>query len=372
MKVLFVDDEPRVLEAIERTLFQLDVDWDVRFAEGGPAALTELAASHFDVIVSDMRMPGMDGAALLSHVCEKYPHVARIVLSGQTDEAAAFRVVRVAHQFLAKPCASETLRQVIERTRELRSWLSEERLQATVGRLDRLPSTPHLFSALNKALDDESASADTVANIVRQDPAMSSKVLQVVNSSFFSSGANVSDVRAAVVRLGMKTIRNLALGIGAFDAVGKDTSSAVVNELQARSLAIAQLASRIAQGREETDAAFMAGLVCNVGELVLAAVPASVAVPEAAPAENVTQDQPASVTHAEVGAFLLGLWGLPFRIVEAVANHHAPWRNAHDRLGLPQIVWLSSCLVQGIEPDAEYLERIGARELLPKFKGMMS
>jgi HD-like signal output (HDOD) protein len=367
MKVLFVDDEPRVLEAIERTLFQLDVDWEVSFAEGGPAALLELEQARYDVIVSDMRMPGMDGATLLTHVCEKHPYVARIVLSGQTDEAAAFRVVHVAHQFLAKPCSSDTLRQVIERTRELRSWLSEERLQAAVGRIDSLPSTPRLFSALSKALDDEKATADTIAAIVREDPAMSSKVLQVVNSSFFSSGSSVSDVRAAVVRLGMKTIRNLALGIGAFDAAGKNgsRSSAAVDALQKRSLAIAQLASRIAQGRDDTDAAFMAGLVCDVGELILAE-------PDPSAPTGLAPTPADAVTHAEVGAFLLGLWGLPFRIVEAVANHHAPLRNAHDRLGLPQIVWLAACLVQGSEPDPEYLTRIGADALLPKFKGMMA
>jgi HD-like signal output (HDOD) protein len=372
MRVLFVDDEPRVLEAIERTLFQLDLDWDVHFAEGGPAALLVLEQARFDVIVSDMRMPGMDGAALLTHVCEKYPHVARIVLSGQTDEAAAFRVVRVAHQFLAKPCSSETLRQVIERTRELRNWLSEERLQAAVGRIDSLPSTPHLFDELSRALDDEAASADTVAAIVRQDPAMSSKVLQVVNSAFFSSsGSPVSDVRTAVVRLGMKTIRSLALGIGAFDAFGKrnQRSTRSMEALQKRSLAIAQLASRMAKGFADTDQAFMAGLVCDVGELI-----PTVVITEAAPdgAAVSMRDPTRAVTHAELGAFLLGLWGLPSPIVEAVANHHQPLRNAHDRLGLSQIVWLAACLVQGTEPDPEYLKRIGADALLPTFKGLMA
>jgi HD-like signal output (HDOD) protein len=363
--VLFVDDEPRVLEAIERTLFQLDLDWEVSFAEGGLAALSTLSTAHFDVVVSDMRMPGMDGATLLGEVCAKYPHMARIVLSGQTDEAAAFRVVKVAHQFLAKPCSSETLQQVIGRTQELRNWLSEERLQAVVGRLDRLPSTPRLFSDLSRALDDELASADTIAAIVRQDPAMSSKVLQIVNSSLFSSGAAVSDVRAAVLRLGMKTIRNLALGIGAFDSVGKMStqSKTSIDELQKRSLAIAQLSSRIAQGREDTDAAFMAGLVCDVGQLILGSAPAT---------DGPDSSQADAITHAEVGAFLLGLWGLPFRIVEAVANHHAPHRNAHDKLALPQIVWLASCLVSREEPDLEYLKRIGADALLPKFKGMMA
>ena len=371
MRVLFVDDEPRVLEAIERTLFQLDLDWDVHFAEGGPAALLELEQARFDVIVSDMRMPGMDGAALLTHVCEKYPHVARIVLSGQTDEAAAFRVVRVAHQFLAKPCGSETLRQVIERTRELRSWLSEERLQAAVGRIDCLPSTPRLFGELSRALDDEAASADTVAAIVRQDPAMSSKVLQVVNSAFFSSsGSPVSDVRTAVVRLGMKTIRNLVLAIGAFDALSKQSkrSNTALEALQKRSLAIGQLAGRIAQGIADADAAFMAGLVCDVGELI------PTTVPEPGPDGLVSSMRcpEEAVTHAEVGAFLLGLWGLPSPIVEAVANHHSPLRNAHDRLGVSQIVWLAACLVQGTEPDPEYLKRIGADQLLSKFKGLMA
>ena len=382
MRVLFVDDEPRVLEAIERTLFQLDLDWEVSFAEGGPAALLELEQAHFDVIVSDMRMPGMDGAALLTLVCEKYPHIARIVLSGQTDEAAAFRVVRVAHQFLTKPSSSETIRQVIERTRELKSWISEEHCQAAVGRLDRLPSTPRLFAELSRALEDETASADTVAAIVRQDPAMSSKVLQIVNSSFFSSGSSVSDVRAAVVRLGMKTIRNLALGVGAFDSLAKLDADAAraVEAIQHRALAIAQLASRIARGRADADAAFMAGLVCDVGELISVTTPAAApGDPSAAPGNpsaalggpSAAPGGPSTLTHAELGAFLLGLWGLPFPIVEAVANHHAPRRNAHDRLGLPQIVWLASCLVHGEHPDADYLKQIGASELLPEFESML-
>ena len=200
---------------------------------------------------------------------------------------------------------------------------------------------------------------------------MSSKVLQVVNSSFFSSSAStVSDVRTAVVRLGMKTIRNLALAIGAFDAVGKQSqrSNTVLEALQKRSLAIGQLAGRMAQGIADVDAAFMAGLVCDVGELIPTVLPEA----GAAHTERSTPQPTVGVTHAELGAFLLGLWGLPFPIVEAVANHHAPLRNAHDRLGLPQIVWLAACLVEGTEPDPEYLKRIGADKLLPKFKGLMA
>ena len=361
MKVLFVDDEPRVLEALERSLFQLDVEWQASFANSGPAAIIELAREPYDVIVSDMRMPGMDGAALLGHARDHHPQVARIVLSGQTDEAAAVRAARVAHQFLVKPCSADTLRRVIERTLELSAWLNDEELRAKVGKVERLPSTPRLFAELSQLLDDETATIDSVVAVVKQDPAMSSKLLQVVNSSFFAASSSVSDVRTAVLRLGMKTIRNLALGIGAFDAASELGNPGIsVEKLQQRSLRIARLSSRIAAGLEDPDAAFMAGLTCDVGELVVA--DSSATEPESVQTR---------ITHAEVGAFLLGLWGLPFPIVEAVSNHHTPERNPYDRLGLPQIVWLSSCLVQGIEPNPEYLARIGASELLSQFQGMV-
>lgn len=363
-----MDDDPRVLEALERSLFQLDVEWEAAFANSGPAAIVELERAAYDVIVSDMRMPGMDGAALLGHARDHHPHVARIVLSGQTDEGAAVRAARVAHQFLVKPCSSETLRRVIERTLELNSWLSNAELRAVIGKVERLPSTPRLFAELSKLLDDETATIDGVVAVVRQDPAMSSKLLQVVNSSFFAISSNVSDVRTAVLRLGMKTIRNLALGIGAFDAVGElGTSAASVEKLQQRSLRIARLASRIAAGREDPDAAFMAGLTCDVGELVIPDLPSTP--PERPDTESAEPKRP--ITHAEVGGFLLGLWGLPFPIVEAVSNHHAPERCPYDRFRLPQIVWLASCLVHGTPPDPEYLERIGILDSLSTFEGMV-
>src|SRR5215217_6257296 len=109
MKVLFVDDEPRVLQALRRSLTIADVPWDARFADGGAAALLQLETESFDVVVTDMRMPSVDGAAVLNAVKDRAPGTVRIVLSGQADEAAAMRVVGVAHQFLAKPCDMKVL-----------------------------------------------------------------------------------------------------------------------------------------------------------------------------------------------------------------------------------------------------------------------
>jgi len=375
VKVLFVDDEPRVLEGIERMLFQFDLDWDVSFAESGAMALGLLEKEKFDVIVSDMRMPRMDGAALLTRVCERHPSVVRIVLSGQTDEDSALRVVRVAHQFLAKPCQPETIRRVIERTSELKLLLEDPNLQAHVGQVDRLPSVPRLFNELSRLLEDEQTDADSITRVVKQDPAMASKLMQVVNSAFFTASSPVKDLKTAVVRLGVRTLRNLVLGVGAFQAARERAQPEIVSvdALQSHSLKVARLASQMAS-REDADEAFMAGLVCEIGQLVLAAaVPdrlreAKDTASEQKLPQHVAERELMGVTHAEVGAFLLGLWGLPFRIVEAVANHHHPERNAHDRWGLPQAVWLAGCLSSGIEPDPEYLARIGATEKLAGFR----
>lgn len=377
MNVLFVDDEPRVLEGIERMLFQFDLDWEVDFAESATVALARLTEKTYDVIVSDMRMPGMDGAALLTRVCERYPNITRIVLSGQTDEESALRVVRVAHQFLAKPCQPETIRRVIESTRELKVLLEDPKLQATVGKVDRLPSAPRLFVELSRLLEDENSDADAITRIIQQDPAMASKLLQVVNSAFFTASSTVKDLRTAVVRLGLKTLRNLVLGVGAFESARQKSGPELVSvdAIQRRSLKVARLASRIA-AREDADEAFMAGLVCEIGQLVLAsAAPDSLrTVHGEMKAKGLSlqsaEHQVLGVSHAEIGAFLLGLWGLPFRIVEAVANHHCPGRNAHDKLGVAQAVYVADCLVSGEPPDAAYLQRIGSAEKLAGWRAL--
>jgi HD-like signal output (HDOD) protein len=373
MRVLFVDDEVRVLEAIERVLFELDTDWETLFATSGERALARLAEQPVDVVVSDMRMPGMDGVALLSKICELYPRTVRIVLSGQTDEEAALKMVKVAHQFLSKPCGAQTLLRVITRATELHALLGDKRLQALVGQVGALASPSRLYREVSQLLERDDTHASALARVIKQDPAMSSKLLQVANSAFFNTSANVADVETAIMRLGFRTLRNLMLGIGAFEsAKGNVGSSFSVDELQQRSVAIARLAGSMMRQPEDSAAAFMAGLTCNIGQLVLATSAPERLYAISAEAERSSMPTHAveratwNVTHAEVGTFLLGLWGIPFQIVEAVANHHAPERNAHDRLALPQVVWLASCIVEGEAPAPELLKRFGAAEIYAK------
>lgn len=371
MKVLFVDDEPRVLEALERVLFDLETNWQITFASSAEQAFSELSRQPYDVVVSDLRMSGVDGAALLTRVRDLYPRTVRIVLSGHSDEELALKMVRVAHQFLAKPCAAETLHRIIARTEQLTAVLGDRKLQSIVGHVGTLPAAAPLHRELTRLLDRADATAADVAQVIKQDPAMTSKLLQIAGSAFFNTSASVADVETGIMRLGFRTLRNLALGAGAFEAAAPRSQALVtsVDALQRRSLAIAQTAASMAKLPEDASVAYMAGLLCDVGQLVLAStaperlyVTQAEALQAGIPA-HVAEQATWGATHAEIGAYLLGLWGLPFQIVEAVANHHAPERHAGEHAGLAQLVWLAACIVDGEEPSADALHRFGVEEL---------
>ena len=371
MRVLFVDDEVRVLEALERVLFDVEADWETSFASSAALAFSELSKRGYDVVVSDLRMSGIDGVALLTRVREQFPATVRIVLSGHSDEEAALKMVCVAHQFLAKPCAAETLHQIIARTEQLTRMLGDRKLQGIVGKVGSLPSPAHLHRELRELLERDDASAAAVGSVIKQDPAMTSKLLQIAGSAFFNSSTSVTDVESAITRLGFRTLRNLSLGFGAFEAApsGQASQGATIEALQLRSLSIANTAAAMAKLPEDATAAYLAGLLCDVGQLVLASaaperqyVTQAEALQSGVPA-HVAEASTWGVTHAEIGAFLLGLWGLPFQIVEAVANHHAPERYPDARVGIPQLVWLAACIVDGEEPQPEAVHRFGVERL---------
>src|SRR6266545_6839404 len=112
-RILFVDDEPAILKGLQNLLFRDRPRWEMVFANSGELAVRELAKAPFDVVVSDIRMPGMDGATLLNHVKDRYPTTARIMLSGHAEREAIVRALPALQQLLSKPCNAQTLRRAI-------------------------------------------------------------------------------------------------------------------------------------------------------------------------------------------------------------------------------------------------------------------
>ena len=379
MKVLFVDDEERVLDGIRRMLFSADVEWDACFARGAEEALRMMETGGVDILVTDMRMPGMGGIALLEEAAARHPAIARIVLSGESEDndRARLRTAAVAHQCLAKPCSPDVLRAAIARTVAVREVVSSVACREAVGRIARLPAAPRVFARITEAMQDPNVSIADISRLVSQEPLVTAKLLQLVNSSFFSRAAKVVDVDTAVKRLGLGNVRTVVLCSELFGAPRGALSAGDHDRLQREALTASRLASRIARGRPSAEHAGTAALLANVGTLVLAAAAsASWAQFAAARASAVplldAERRAFGATHAEVGAYFLAQWGLPDVVVEAVAMHHSPGMASAMGFGLAGAVHVASALAAREEVDEFYLQALGVADELAGWRAFLA
>jgi HD-like signal output (HDOD) protein len=379
-RVLFVDDEPNVLQGLKRMLRPLRNEWHMEFAGGGQAALELLAGARFDVVVTDMRMPGMDGADLLTEIMRRHPGVIRIVLSGQAEQEKLARALGATHQYLSKPCDAEVLRRMLGRACALRDLLADENLKRVVSGLGSLPSRPALYAELLEECQSPDPSVTRVASIIARDVGMTAKILHLINSAYFGIRRRISDPLHAVQLLGLEQVKGLVLWaqvfsqfepgrIPAFSIEGHAAHSFAVSTF-ARHTAVAAAADPTV-----TEEAGVAGLLHDCGKLVLAAnLPGRYAEALAlAHAEGIpTAEAEARVlgaTHAAVGAYLLGLWSLPDSIVQAVAFHHDPRRCLDQRFSPLTAVHVADVIVAESGPpepgaarpevDAGYLTELG-------------
>ena len=327
-RILFVDDEVSILDGLKRMLRPLRAEWEMTFSPGAEPALAVLESKTFDVIVTDMRMPGMDGAALLEIVREKYPAMLRIILSGYTELQASLRAVPVAHQFLLKPCDPEVLRAGIARATSLGEVLDSRMLTSLVGALRDLPSLPHIFAELKLLLSNPKTTLEQVTRLVERDIAISAKLLQLVNSAFFGLAHEVTDVKTAVNCLGMTVLYDLVLTSEVFRSFSANefVSTKYLDEFNVHSQLSARIAAGIAATCRMSPAVVLAALLHDVGKLVIAertpahfARASRQAEHEGRPLYEV-EESLTHISHAEVGAYLLSLWGFPFNVVEAVGG----------------------------------------------------
>jgi HD-like signal output (HDOD) protein len=379
-RIVFVDDEVDILHAMRRTFHHMREEWSMDFVASGAAALELLAKTPADVIVSDMRMPGMDGWQLLAEVQRLYPHTVRLVLSGHADANTVMRAVGTAHLYLAKPCEIGALKAAIVQTQELRQLLSSEQLISIVGEVGMLPSAPMQFQEILACLQDPSASLADAAKIIGRDVAMTANIMKLVNSAFFGSRRLITTTDRAVAYLGMDTLGALVLGHSVFKhGVTTALPEFSLEELWQHSLQTGTAARAIAFCENfsavRAEEMFLAGVLHDVGKVVFATRAASLASDSTCAVAGVAMQM--ELHHAEVGAYLLGLWGFPNSIVNAVAFHHTPSHAHSKELSHAGIVHIADRLVHlrsGALPEpiidgleTGYLESLGLSHRLAKW-----
>jgi putative nucleotidyltransferase with HDIG domain len=387
-RVLFVDDEPRILRGLKRMLLRQVDSWDMSFATSAAEALELLERERFDVIISDMRMPRMDGARLLGEVQARYPYMVRIILSGNSDMDMIMRSVKPAHRFLAKPCDSPALVEVLNQAAMLSGFLQDEALASLVGRTDALPSMPEIYRELMRELERTDSSLERLGQIVAQDMGLSTTALKLVNSSFFGLRRSISSPVAAVRMLGLDVVKGLAVSVQLFSEFDLSKVPGVSFEtLWQHCLNTGGIAKGIAQhegmAKNLVDECFNAGLLHDVGKLVLAAgspddynrIIKTVRA-ESRPVHEVEYEM-FGTSHAEICAYLLTLWGIDESIVRAAANHHRPRAQAsreidslalvHSANFLEHQVWVLNKSYVKRRLDRDYLKEVGAGDKFRKW-----
>jgi putative nucleotidyltransferase with HDIG domain len=367
---LFVDDEQAVLDGLRNVLRKYRKEWDISFALGGDVALGLMSKSPFDVVVSDMRMPKMDGAALLTRVKDEHPATLRIILTGYAEQKDLLRALPVAHQMLSKPCNADALPTIISQADELRGLISDDTLRKMVGKVDRLPMPPRLYFQLTSAMSGSDTSMAKVAGLVEQDPSLSARLLQFVNSAFFGMARRVNSVQQAATLLGCDTIRSLVLTAHVVETLERLTPPEFsYGRLQMHSILVARIAKRLAPTGPESQLAFTAGVLHDIGKVILAVVfpdkfrEAATAASGGRPQVECEREL-LGFSHAEIGAYLLGLWGLPPALIECTAHHHDYARRPENNL--LKLIAAANALAHGAETlDEALLQPLGGPARLP-------
>jgi HD-like signal output (HDOD) protein len=379
-RILFVDDDLNLLDGLRRALRTCRDEWSMEFVTSAPEALTRLAESSFDVIVTDMRMPGMDGAELLNIVRDCHPDVIRVILSGQSDQESLQRSIGRTHQYLSKPCNFELLSATIRRSCNLRHQLGNQSLNRLISQTAALPSLPDVYSRVLDEINCAEPCMQSIAELISRDVAMSAGLLRLVNSSFFGLRQRVESPAFAAALLGLNVLRPLVLSAGMFSQF--NTLSAhrfSIDAFSKHCLAVSHAARVIAQragvSKETVDDAQMAGMVHDIGQLLFASrlekqydVALHQIQEEGRPACEVELEL-IGADHAAAGGHLLALWGLPDPIVEAAALHHCPSESVVNEFAPLTAVHVANAVISDThyaspasgptEPDMNYLERIG-------------
>ena len=365
IKILFVDDEANILTGLKRMLRRMRNEWEMTFCLSAKDALDFLQKNaDYHIIVSDIRMPEMDGVELLAEIKKLYPGIIRILLSGHSDYDSALSSTRVAHQYLSKPCNSDILKNAIENATSLKSIFNNKTLQQIAASEDALPSPPQLYLDIVNEIESENGSIANIAKLAEQDIALTAKILQLVNSAFFGLPRNITSIKESVAYLGVKTLRGLVLMHEVFDSYKKNDASLDINQLWFHSMTVADLAKKICVheglSKQTQDNAFLAGMLHDIGTLLLA-----IALPKQTKTymnnqikgeNNVAlEHQLFGCSHAELGGYLLNLWGLPNSLVEAVVYHRDPQLHASHEIDIPVFIHCANAIAY-LKPAQSIIE----------------
>lgn len=358
LRILLVCRETSLLNELIDYIVDLGETWQLHHVTSGNEAITASATYTFDAVIAAPNLPDLSCATLLGQIRTLRPETIRIALLDPADDpdSSAARIIGVAHRLLPLPPSPELLLETLTSLEELRDLLANPTLCTAIGRIDKLPAPPHLYLDLMQALEDDAHNdAANIAKLVSADAAITAKVLQLCNSAYFTGGRSIIDLRSAVTRLGIATLRQLVLASEVFSLPA--LSPAQRSAMQQRALLSARIAAKILPA-SSAELGATAALLADIGLLL----------PGVRNEREASSEDDPRPAHTEAGAYLLGLWGLPMPIIEAVALQLKPQRSSTRSFWVSGAVHVAVALAQDAPVDEQYLANVGVLAQLPAWR----
>lgn len=386
-RILVLTDDPAAVTEVEPLFSDLPESWKVHVAQNSEDALCRLSQVRFDVIFVDLKAGSFAGVQFLHEVWSKYPETIRFLLVESMAPDLMVTCALGPHQVVQKPLDAGAIRSALERAALVQRLFQNRDVQSLVARIRTFPSRPTVYLQVVKELRSSRACAQTVAELIGRDLAISAKLLQITNSAFCGFNRPVSDLIDAVVLLGMETTAALVLGIEAFSRLDHVkllyfSTDQVWKHCQTVAASARAIAEQVTNDRELAHSAYTAALLHDIGKLALAVnlqEPYSDALnvgrEQNLPAWEVER-QAFGATHAEAGAYLLSLWGLPGPVIEAVAGHHLPARELSSEFNALTALHLANAIENSFHKtgsnetrlDLEYPSELRITEQLDQFR----
>ncbi len=391
-RLIYADEDAQALRGLQRHARALKAGWDIAFVDHGQAVLQALEADGCDVLIASGSLRDIPPELLFQNVIAKAPGCVRIMLTGTLATDRVMPCVGLLHQAYPRTSDPHKVLAMIANAQHVSDGLSRHPEMATIlASMDQLPSVPQIYQELRTALEGEHATWRTVGAVIQKDVGMTAKILKLVNSAFFGLHRRVESPSEAVHYLGMEVVQSLVLAYGLFEQTGPLKTCLIrLEDIWAHSLKVAKGARALAamEGltRHQKADAFMGGLLHDAGILILAGQ-----FPEAYDrvierCQNERIDLPTAeadafgVTHADVGAFLLGLWDLQAGVLEAVSLHHTPGLPRRSSFDHVLAVHLSDEFTWGNDQhrvwehtrlDVDTIQTLGLTECIPGWKRIL-
>lgn len=365
-RILFFAVAAAEREVVQAELCRPQEGWEKFIAGNLDEAIALVEADPVDAIVVDVG-PDDSGVKLLNWASEHHPKIARVLMAELAEHESALRILRAPHQFLAKPVTPEVVVGTVESMLLFNRLIPNEVLLTLAARIKSLPPLPSLYFQILARLKSPDCSAESIAEVLAKDMGMTTRLLQVVNSGACGQSRRVTELVDVINLLGTEEIKSLVVGVRLFESHERIKPLYFsISQIWRHSTAVAHAARAICRletaNEELANDAYLAGLLHDLGKLVLQnnfeAQYNTVQRTAKATGRRLWEVEvdEFGVSHAEIGGYVMGRWGMPMSLIDAVSLHHQPGRSSGKDFSPLAAVHIANVLVHERDKDEEVPE----------------